>query len=211
MAQRNRKRRSYRTRYSRSIALLGVFILVLIAVGLWLLNILGVVNLTQLTNNIRALNPLSSARIDATDQLLLDKERIAKRESAVARVENDIARRERNVAFRENQLEAQQQELQDYETQIDEREKTLNSSQQRFENRRAVIEENLGVLRAMRPEEAVQILEGYDDQLLVDTFVVEEELADRDNRLSLVAVWLSRLPSERAAAVQRKSILKYGN
>ena len=199
-------------RINRRLALFGGLIVIFLVGGIWWFNVLGLLNFSPFINLTQRINPFtSSIELDENDQLLLDKERIAKREVAVARQQNDLERQERQLEFRQTELETQEQELLVFEEQINEREKTLNNSQQRFENKRAVIVENIGILRAMRPEEAVRILEGYDDQLLIDTFQLEEELATQENRLSLVSLWLSQLPPERAAAVQRKSVLKYGN
>jgi flagellar protein FlbB len=60
----------------------------------------------------------------------------------------------------------------------------------------------------MRPDDAVEILAGYDDQLLIDTLRVTEELAQQAGEVSLVSVWLSRLPAERASDIQRKMTLR---
>ncbi|MFP4211650.1 MAG: flagellar protein FlbB, partial [Alkalispirochaeta sp.] len=76
------------------------------------------------------------------------------------------------------------------------------------ENRRAVLEQNSRDLTSMRPEDAVEILLGYDDQLLIDTLRVTEELAQEAGEISLVSVWLSRFPADRAADLQRKMTLK---
>ncbi len=215
MAQRlraNTQAAKSRRRTNQRLALFIGLIIALLAGGLWWFNVLGLVNFSSVINLAQRIIPFTpSTELDENDQLLLDKERIAKREVAVARQQNDLERQERQLEFRQAEQETREQELLVFEEQINEREKTLNSSQQRFENKRAVIAENIGILRAMRPEAAVRILEGYDDQLLVDTFQLEEELAAQENRLSLVSLWLSQLPPERAAAVQRKSVLKYGN
>lgn len=198
--------------FRRRVILFVTLIVLLLVGGAWWFSVLGLFSRIQLIDQLQALNPLSTGtEVDDTDQLLLDKERVAKREIAAERRLNEVTRRERGVESLQTELETREQELLAFEEQINEREKTLNTSQQRFENRRAVIEENIRILGSMRPEEAVSILEGYDDQLLIDTLLLEEELAEQENRFSLVSVWLSQLPPERAAAIQRKSVLKYGN
>lgn len=149
--------------------------------------------------------------VNADDQFLLERERLAKQEQAVTRLQEDLDRRERGIAFQEEQLQTQEQELLAYETQIEEREKGLISEQNRYENEKAVLSENIEQLNAMRPEDAVAILEEYDDQLLVDTFQVAREISDEQGGVSLVSLWLSLLPPERASAVQRKTVIKYGN
>ena len=53
-----------------------------------------------------------------------------------------------------------------------------------------------------------QILEGYDDQLLIDLLRITDELAADEGRLSLVPFWLAQLPPERAADIQRKMVIK---
>ena len=68
--------------------------------------------------------------------------------------------------------------------------------------------QNSRYLTSMRPAEAVRILEGYDDQLMIDTLRVTEEIARESGEVSLVSVWLSNLPPERAADIQRKMTLR---
>ena len=149
--------------------------------------------------------------VDGDDQLLLEKERLAKREQAVERLQEELDRRERGVVFQEQQITTQEQELLAFESQIDEREKSLISERNRYENEREVLIVNVQQLTAMRPQDAVSILEEYEDQLLVDTFQVAQEIADEQGVVSLVPLWLSLLPPDRASAVQRKTVIKYGN
>lgn len=149
--------------------------------------------------------------IDGEDRLLLEKERVAKREQAVERMQEDLDKRERGVLFQEERLSTEEQELLALELQITEREQGLLSEQNRYQNEKEVLAENVQQLSAMRPQEAVAILQEYDDQLLVDTFQVAQEIADDQGDVSLVPLWLSLLPPDRASAVQRKTVIKYGN
>ncbi len=71
-----------------------------------------------------------------------------------------------------------------------------------------MLEQNSRDLTSMRPDDAVNILAGYDDQLLIDTLRVTEELAQSAGEISLVSVWLARLPADRAAEIQRKMTLR---
>jgi flagellar protein FlbB len=102
-------------------------------------------------------------------------------------------------------------ELQEREEAQQDREKSFNDRLKAYDNRRANLIRISEDLTSMRPEDAVAILVGYDDQLLIDTLRVTQELADQAGELSLVSVWLSRMPPERAADIQRKMAIKPQN
>ena len=195
------------------IVLLLLVIVVLIVGGSLWFEYLGLVDQDRLPGPIRnILGQLSDVpSLDADDQLLLEKERIAKREDAIQRKQDALEQRERGILFQEEQIIAQEQELRAFDLQIEEREKELILEQNSYENEREVLVENIQQLSAMRPQDAAAILQEYDDQLLVDTFQVAQEIANERGEVSLVSLWLSLLPPDRASSVQRKTVIKYGN
>jgi len=62
----------------------------------------------------------------------------------------------------------------------------------------------------MPPDKAVKILLAMEDQDVIDLMRVTEELAAEAGEASLVAYWLSLMPADRAAALQRKMARKSG-
>jgi flagellar protein FlbB len=56
----------------------------------------------------------------------------------------------------------------------------------------------------MPPERAVGIITAMDDQAAIDVLRMTEEIARREGTTSIVSYWLSLLPPERAAELQRK-------
>ncbi|MDA3956549.1 hypothetical protein [Oceanispirochaeta sp.] len=60
----------------------------------------------------------------------------------------------------------------------------------------------------MPPQNAVSILLQMDDTEMVDLLRTSERLATVSGKASLVAFWLSLMPSERAAQIQSKMALK---
>ena len=60
----------------------------------------------------------------------------------------------------------------------------------------------------MPPAAAVQELVAMDDQLVIDVLRKEEEMATVKKQYSMTSYWLSLMPAERAAAVQRKMVSK---
>jgi flagellar protein FlbB len=145
---------------------------------------------------------------DVDNPLLLESERLAKREAALSLLQDELRRLEATLAEREQEIERREEELAEWERELVQREKSLSDTLRGVENRNAVLERISQDLTSMPPDDAVAILAEYDDQLLIDTLRVTERLAQEAGELSLVSVWLSRLPADRAAAIQRKMTLK---
>ena len=60
----------------------------------------------------------------------------------------------------------------------------------------------------MRPQAAVDILVAMDDQIVIDVLRKVEEMAKENGSSSMGSYWLSLMPSDRAAEIQRKMLSK---
>ncbi|MFO7781011.1 MAG: flagellar protein FlbB [Spirochaetia bacterium] len=189
---------------------LTLLVVLLLAGGTVWFDYLGIIDATRLLSPVLRLVGVEAAEEvpEPEDAALLSRARLEKRETAVARLADELDQRRNELDELEQELEARRQELDAREQELAEQENSLNQRVQQFENRRAMLVQNVQTLTSMRPEDAVEILEGYDDQLLIDTLRVTEELAQEAGELSLVSVWLAELPPERAATLHRKMTIK---
>ena len=201
-------------RYSRISAfpqiILLLFLIAILSVGglLWF-DYLGLLDVTDtLAPVLRLVGVEERSGLDEVDDIMLmDRLRLEKLQEAVHLREVQLEEASGLLAEERLTFLQREQELSQLAAELEERENSLNEQLQRYENRRAVLEQNSRDLTSMRPDDAVGILSGYDDQLLIDTLRVTEELAQAAGEVSLVSVWLSRLPAERAAEIQRKMTL----
>ncbi len=189
---------------------LTLLVVLLLAGGTVWFNYLGIIDATRLLSPVLRLVGIEAAEEvpEPEDAALLSRARLEKRETAVAQLADELDQRGEELSTLEQELESRRQELDAREEELAEQENSLNQRVQQFENRRAMLVQNVQTLTSMRPDDAVDILEGYDDQLLIDTLRVTEELAQEAGELSLVSVWLAELPPERAATLQRKMTIK---
>ncbi len=189
---------------------LTLLVVLLLAGGTVWFDYLGIIDATRLLSPVLRLVGVEAAEEvpEPEDAALLSRARLEKRETAVAQLADELDRRRDELEALEQELEARRQELDAREQELAEQENSLNQRVQQFENRRAMLVQNVQTLTSMRPEDAVDILAGYDDQLLIDTLRVTEELAQEAGELSLVPVWLAELPADRAATIQRKMTIK---
>jgi len=189
---------------------LTLLVVLLLAGGTVWFDYLGIIDATRLLSPVLRLVGIEAAEEvpEPEDAALLSRARLEKRETAVAQLADELDQRRDELDALEQELEARRQELHSREQELAEQENSLNQRVQQFENRRAMLVQNVQTLTSMRPEDAVDILAGYDDQLLIDTLRVTEELAQEAGELSLVSVWLAELPPERAATLQRKMTIK---
>jgi flagellar protein FlbB len=189
---------------------LTLLVVLLLAGGTVWFDYLGIIDATRLLSPVLRLVGIEAAEEvpEPEDAALLSRARLEKRETAVAQLADELDQRGEELSALEQELESRRQELDAREEELAEQEISLNQRVQQFENRRAMLVQNVQTLTSMRPDDAVDILAGYDDQLLIDTLRVTEELAQEAGELSLVPVWLAELPADRAATIQRKMTIK---
>ena len=99
-------------------------------------------------------------------------------------------------------------ELSEREKSQEEREKTFNNILKQYDDKEVNIEQIALNLNGMRPEAAVNILLAMDDQTVIDVLRKVEEIAKRDGSSSMGSYWLSLMPADRAAEIQRKMLSK---
>ena len=202
-------------RYSRVGAFPRIFVLLLLVMvlavgGLLWFNYLGLVDARGLVAPIARLFGVSRpSEVDpADDAILLDSVRLAKREEAMVLLSEEIARRERELQNAAAELVALQDEIRAREAELQDREISFNQRMRDDENRRARVEQISRNLTGMPPDNAVAILQGFEDQLLIETLQVTERIAMDAGEFSLVPFWLSQFPPQRAAEIQRKMTIR---
>ena len=191
-----------------------VILLLLVAVlalgGLVWFDYLGIIDAAGLLAPVFTVIRGEKVVVDAEDPLLLEKERLAKQLEALAIRSEELNAFQREMENREAEINQMVEQLEERERAIEDREKVFNESLQAFENRRVNLRQNSDYLVGMPPENAVKILLQMDDQDVIDIFRVTEEQARISGELSIVSYWLSLMPAERAAVLQRKMSRKTG-
>ena len=189
------------------VIVLILLILVLAAGGLVWFDYLNVIDakvyLAPLYRTL-GLTPRTAGALVSEDGLPLDAERLAIRLEALELQGLELEKREGELKNKENGIEQMAQELEERQKALDERENSFNVMVQQFENRRVNVEQNARYLVGMPPDKAVGIITAMDDQDAIDVFRMTEEIAQREGTTSIVSYWLSLLPSQRSAELQRK-------
>jgi len=200
-------RRLANVRVAPIIIMLIMLIIVLSLGGLIWFDIIGLINVqSTLRPLIQALGlaPEESVAVDYSDLELLDSMTVQKRELAIELRLQEFELARDFLTSDIQDYEERLAQLEEREKILAERENSFNQRVNRYDDRRAGLVQNAIDLTSMRPDEAVAILNEYDDQLLIDTLRVVQDLADEEGSFSLVPTYLSLLPEVRAAAVQRK-------
>ena len=138
----------------------------------------------------------------------LEQERLDKQREALELFKEELDKREEEIAAKEKLNEQIAAELAEREKSQEEREKTFNRNVKQYDDKNVNIEQIAQNLNGMRPEAAVNILLAFDDQVCIDVLRKVEEIARRDGSASMGSYWLSLMPAQRAAEIQRKMISK---
>ena len=149
-----------------------------------------------------------SAPVNADSQALLEEERYAKRLESIGARAEELDAREGGLDKRDAEIAQKAQELDDRGRALDDKEKSFNDKVKQYDNRKANIDQNAQYLVGMPPAKAVSILVAMDDQTVIDIFHAVEDRARAAGVTSLVSVWLSGMPPDRSATLQRKMAAK---
>lgn len=196
----------------KSIVLIMLIIIMALGGLLWF-DYLGVINAKKVFAPVYKLmgrDPQVSVASTASAPITgdLDQERLEKQREALELWREELDKREAEVSQKEKANEQIASELSNREKSQEEREKTFNQTVKKYDDKNVNIEQIALNLNGMRPEAAVNILLAMDDQVVIDVLRKVEELAKRSGTASLGSYWLSLMPAERAAEIQRKSLSK---
>lgn len=196
----------------KSIVLL-ILIIILTLLGLLWFDFLGVIHAKKYFSplyKLMGLSPQTSVSGTAEFPIVadLDEDRLAVRLEALDARTEELNQREAEVKRLESENQQIAQELEDRRISQDEREKTFNNTLKQHDDRDKNIAQISANLNGMNPEAAVNILLAMDDQDVIDVLRKTEEDAQASGKSSMVAYWLSLMPSERAAKISEKSANK---
>jgi flagellar protein FlbB len=145
-----------------------------------------------------------SSVASADDPNLLDKERLAKAQDALTLRQQEMDARDATLAQKEKQLNQLGQDLNDKEAALAAREKAFNDQVKALDNRRVNLAQNATYLTNMSPDNSVAILLKMSDQDVIDLFRIVEQQAQKAGVDSVVPLWISKMPADAAARIQRK-------
>jgi len=148
------------------------------------------------------------APVPADSAALLEEERYAKRLESIMARSDELDARQADLDKKDAEIAQKAQELDDRGKAIDDQENSFNDKVKQYDNRKANIDQNAQYLIGMPPAKAVDILKAMDDQSVIDIFHAVEEKAKAAGQASMVSVWLSSMPPDRSATLQRKMAAK---
>lgn len=203
---------SFKKSLGKSVVLL-IIIAILVVGGLLWFDYLGVVHVKSIFSpafKLLGKTPQSSVTATEKNPLVanLDEDRLKKQREANEIFKEELDKREADIAAVEQQNAQIAAELAEREKNQEEREKTFNLTIKKYDDRNVNVEQIAKNLNGMRPEAAVAILEAMDDQLVIDVLRKVEEMAAANGSSSMGSYWISLMPSERAAEINRKMVSK---
>lgn len=196
-------------------AWLKIIVLILLIVVLFLggvvwFDYLGIINAReQLAIFFSLINKEEVVKIENKDDpFLLEKERYQKLQEALDLREEELNKKEEELVQTSLTINQKIELLDEKEKTLTERENSFNVRTRLYENKISNLEQTSRYLTGMHPLKAKDILIEMSDQDIIDILRVTERLAQEAGEASLVAYWLSLIPAENAANIQRKMSLK---
>ena len=203
---------SFKQSFGKSFVLILIIIILVLGGLLWF-DYLGIVRVKSIFSPVYKLLGKDVQTSKTATQTIpltanLDEDRLAKQMEAIDIRIEELDKRESDVEESEKKNAQVAAELAEREKNQEEREKTFNLTLTKYDDKEVNIEQSANNLNGMRPEAAVNILVAMDDQVVIDVLRKVEEMAKANGSSSMGSYWLSLMPSDRAAEIQRKMISK---
>ena len=188
------------------IILLILLVLVLVIGGLLWFDYLEIIDGKRLLGPVLRLVGLEKpVELETEGPYLLERERLSMQIESLELRSEELDRREELIVQTEAEQQQIREELEDKERDLEEREKSFNERQKVFENRRVSLEVTASYLVGMPPQDAVDIMLEYDDDMeLIDIIATVDRLAEDAGQASISSYWLSLMPAETAQRLIRK-------
>ena len=198
--------------FGKSFVLILIIIILVLGGLLWFdyLGIVRVKNIFSPVYKLMGKDVQTSQTATQSKPLVanLDEDRLNKQKQAIDIRIEELDKREADLEESETKNAQIAAELAEREKNQEEREKTFNLTVKKYDDKDVNIEQIANNLNGMRPQAAVDILIAMDDQIVIDVLRKVEELAKENGSSSMGSYWLSFMPSDRAAEIQRKMISK---
>jgi flagellar protein FlbB len=194
------------------IFILFLLLIVLTLGGIIWFDYLGLVDAKAMLSPVYSLIGVQKRSVvaGADDPNLLDRERLAKQQESLAIRQQDLDTREAALAQKEKQLNQLGQDLSDKDAALTAREKAFNDRVKALDNRNVNLMQNATYLTNMPPANSVAILLKMGDQDIIDLMRIVEQQARKAGTDSVVPLWLSMMPADKAADLQRKMAARAG-
>lgn len=197
----------------KTIVLL-LLIIILVFLGLFWFDYLGVIQAKKFFESVYRLvglqpqTSVSAVNNSAAQEADLEADRLAKRLEALNLRSQELDKRESDIQVKEAEYQQIAQELDERKISQEEREATFEKITKEYEDKERNYRTIAAELNGMRPEAAVAILLAMEDQLAIDVLRRVDEIAEEEGKNSMVPYWLSLMPADRAATIQRKMTTK---
>jgi flagellar protein FlbB len=187
------------------IFVLLLIVILLVILGMFILNSLGIVDSRTLLSPILGLfNVQTETKIDVSDPMLLAKQRLAKDYEAVDLLQQEVQKLQSEVDSKNQEATQKMDDLAEREKQLSEREKLLNQQTKEGDDRMRRLEQMSRQFLGMPPKDAVNVMLAMNVQEVIDVMKITEAMAQQAGEDSIVPYWLSIMPADKAAEIQEK-------
>ena len=193
-----------------------LLILILILGGFVWFDYLGLINVKEMLSPV--VTPVASRlgidfgmpeQIENVEDLnLLEQERLNKRQQALEMLEAELDMRQSEIESKEAEIQQMLDTLAEREAAFEEQEKSFNDRLKAYDNRNTNLRQAAEYFVGMPPEAAVAMFLEMDDQDVIDIMRAHQSISDEEGVASMVSYWLSLMPSERSATLNRKMLKK---
>lgn len=183
------------------ILYLIILIIFVLAVGLFWLDYIGLINAGKTFKNyFQGKPPLV---VDAMDDepSLIEKEEFEKEKQKLLERIEELDRREAEITRIEEELAKEKEDLQEVKKGLELEKQKLEDTKKRYSGYKKNVKDLADKINSMRPQESVEIMLKWEDTLIIDVLRQIDTDAEEAGRNSISSYLISLMPKERASRI----------
>ncbi len=177
-----------------------IFILFISGFGLFWMDYIGLLDLNKYINRYRPEPGLSALATDDEPSLIEREEFEKEKEKLTERVE-DLDKREAQILEREKELQAEMEKLSEMRKGLDLEKKKFQQSREQYAGYRKNVQVLANKMANMPPEESVQIMQRWEDPLIIDVLRQMDQNAAEAGTASITPYLMTLFPKEKASRI----------
>lgn len=181
------------------ISYLLLVILFCMGVAVYLFDTWGLIKLEEYFPFLKKEAPLVEKSFDSPT--LLEREQMKKEEERLEDINLKLQEEKSKLATERDALQKLKNTLAEMRRGLDLEKKKIAESKVDEKRRETLIKNMAGRLTAMRPEDAVAIVEGWSNADVIEVFNEMEKLSVEEGRQSIVPFLITKLPRDRAQII----------
>lgn len=177
-----------------------IFIFFISGFGLFWMDYIGLIDLNEYTRHFRE-EPASVLNTTGDEPTLVEREEFEKEKLRLQERIEDLDRREAMISEKEKDIVAEREKMQEIRKGLELERRKLEMQQKQYSGYQKNVKKLADKINSMPPKDAVGIMVGWEDTLIIDVLRQMDSEAEKAGKASITSYLLTQMPKDKASRI----------